>query len=42
MVKQLSDINLSLSDVALRYITSKRGRIDIRGPVFIGIYSKYV
>ncbi|MCX8170258.1 MAG: hypothetical protein N3D72_04125, partial [Candidatus Methanomethyliaceae archaeon] len=42
MVKLLSDINLMLTDVGMRYITSKRGKIDVRGPVFIGISSKVV
>ncbi|MDH5807207.1 MAG: O-phosphoserine--tRNA ligase [Candidatus Verstraetearchaeota archaeon] len=40
IAKLLSDINLMLTDVGKRYITSKNGKIDVRGPVFIGISSK--
>ncbi|MBC7112973.1 MAG: O-phosphoserine--tRNA ligase [Candidatus Methanomethyliales bacterium] len=42
MAKLLSDINLRLTDVGMRYITSKGGKIDVRGPVFVGVYSKVV
>lgn len=42
MAKLLSDINLKLTDVGMRYITSKGGKIDVRGPVFIGVYSRLV
>jgi|Deesub1362A_J573_1020465.scaffolds.fasta_scaffold00115_65 O-phosphoseryl-tRNA synthetase len=37
IVKSLSDINLSLDPLALRYIQGKNKKIDIRGPVFITI-----
>jgi O-phosphoseryl-tRNA synthetase len=37
MAKLPSDINIRISDVAERYITGKKKKIDIRGPVFIGI-----
>lgn len=40
MAKLLSDINMRLTDVGMRYITSRGGKIDVRGPVFVGIYSK--
>ncbi len=33
-VKLLSDINLRIDEVAQRYITSNKKRIDVRGPVF--------
>jgi O-phosphoseryl-tRNA synthetase len=33
-VKLLSDINLTLEEVAQRFITSNKKRIDVRGPVF--------
>lgn len=42
MAKLLSDINLRLTDVGIRYITSKGGKIDVRGPVFVGVYSRLV
>ena len=37
VVKGLSDINMRLEDVAMRYITTKGGVIDIRGPVFMRV-----
>ncbi|MGQ9759247.1 MAG: O-phosphoserine--tRNA ligase [Candidatus Methanomethylicaceae archaeon] len=42
MAKLLSDINLRLTDMGMRYITSKGGKIDVRGPVFVGVYSRVV
>ena len=38
-VKLLSDINLVLDKAAQRYITDKKKRIDVRGPVFTTIIS---
>jgi O-phosphoseryl-tRNA synthetase len=40
MAKLPSDVNLRLSDVGARYVSSKHGKIDVRGPVFIGVYSE--
>lgn len=40
MVKLLSDINLKVSEVGLRYISSRQGKIDVRGPAFIGVKSE--
>ncbi|MCS7119710.1 MAG: O-phosphoserine--tRNA ligase [Nitrososphaerota archaeon] len=37
MVRRLSDINLKLSDPVLRYIMSHKKKIDVYGPVFLGI-----
>ncbi|RLI07774.1 O-phosphoserine--tRNA ligase [Candidatus Bathyarchaeota archaeon] len=37
MAKRPSDVNIAVDDVARRYITSRRKRIEIRGPVFVGI-----
>jgi O-phosphoseryl-tRNA synthetase len=37
IVRSLSDINLKLEDVALRYITARSKSIDVRGPVFITV-----
>ena len=36
-VKGPAEVNVRISEVAQRYVTSKRKRIDFRGPVFIGI-----
>jgi O-phosphoseryl-tRNA synthetase len=37
MAKSLGDINLTLDEVARRYITSKEKRISVGGPVFITV-----
>jgi len=37
MVKHPSDINIKISDPARRYITSKKKKIKIDGPVFVGV-----
>lgn len=37
IVRSLSDVNLKLDEVALRYITTYSKSIDIRGPVFITV-----
>ena len=40
MVRRPSDINLQINDLIRYYINSKNKKIDIRGPVFIGITCK--
>lgn len=40
MAKLPSDVNIKVSNVAQRYVTGKRRRIDLRGPVFVGIRAK--
>ncbi len=40
MVNSTSDVNIKINPVARKYITSKKKRIDIKGPVFIGIRKK--
>lgn len=40
MAKLPSDINLKVSDVGIRFISSRQGKVDVRGPVFIGVYSE--
>jgi len=37
IAKLPSDVNIRISDVARRYITGKKRKIDIAGPVFIGV-----
>lgn len=37
MAKHPSDVNIKVGDVARRYITSKKKRIEVAGPVFIGV-----
>ena len=40
MAKNPSDVNIMINDVAWRYITGNNKRIDLQGPVFIGIKAK--
>ncbi len=37
MAKHPSDVNVKIDDVARRFITSKKKKIEIAGPVFIGV-----
>ncbi|MHC1586630.1 MAG: O-phosphoserine--tRNA ligase [Candidatus Hecatellaceae archaeon] len=37
MVKQPSDVNVEIPPQALKYITSKGGRIIVKGPLFLGL-----
>ena len=37
MAKHPSDVNVRVGDVARRFITSKKKKIEIAGPVFIGV-----
>jgi len=40
-VKSPSDINVVVEEVAQRYLTSQRKRIDVRGPVFTTITAEF-
>jgi O-phosphoseryl-tRNA synthetase len=40
MAKLPSDINLKVSDVGIRFISSRQGKVDVRGPVFIGVHAE--
>lgn len=42
MAKNLGDVNLKISEIALRYITGKGKKIAVGGPVFVGIKAKIV
>jgi O-phosphoseryl-tRNA synthetase len=37
VVENLSDVNLKLQDNIRKYITSKGGKIDVRGPMFVTV-----
>jgi len=37
IAKRPSDVNVRISDVARRYVTGKKRKIDVAGPVFIGV-----
>lgn len=41
MAKSLGDINLTLDEVARRYLTSKEKRIEVGGPVFMTIEANF-
>ncbi|MFN4133731.1 MAG: O-phosphoserine--tRNA ligase, partial [Candidatus Hadarchaeales archaeon] len=40
-VKQPSDINIEIDEVAARYITGKRKKIDVRGPMFTTVVATF-
>jgi len=40
MAKLPSDINIRVSEVGVRYVSSRHGKIDVRGPAFVGVYSE--
>ena len=40
MAKLPSDVNIRISDVGARYVSGKQGKVDVRGPVFIGILTE--
>jgi len=40
IAKLPSDVNLSIDEVGQRYITARKAKIDVRGPVFVGIKAK--
>jgi len=42
MAKLPSDVNVEVDDLALRYITSKKKVVDVRGPVFVGVKAKII
>jgi O-phosphoseryl-tRNA synthetase len=42
MAKLPSDVNIRLSEVGARYVSSRQGKIDVRGPVFIGVRSESI
>ncbi len=42
MCYRASEINIELNDIILEYIHSKQKKIDIRGPVFIGLSFKVI
>ena len=39
MAKLPSDINLKIDEYAMRFITDNKKKIDVRGPVFLGVRS---
>jgi len=40
IVRSGADINVKIDEVAMRYVTSRKKKIDIRGPVFITVVGK--
>jgi len=37
VAKSPADVNIKIGDVAKRYITGKRKKIEVKGPVFVGV-----
>jgi O-phosphoseryl-tRNA synthetase len=42
IVRSGADINIKIDEVAMRYITAMKKKIDIRGPVFITVVAKWI
>ena len=42
MARRLSDINLELSEIARRFITNRKKRINVTGPVFLGVRGEMI
>ncbi|MCW3130125.1 MAG: O-phosphoserine--tRNA ligase [Methanophagales archaeon] len=42
IVRSGADINIRIDELAMRYVTSRKKKIDIRGPVFITVVAKKV
>ena len=42
MARRLSDINLELSEIARRFITNRKKRINVTGPVFLGVRAEII
>jgi len=42
LAKRPSDVNITVDDVARRFITSKHRRIEVKGPVFVGIRAEII
>ncbi len=40
IVRSGADINIKIDELAMRYVTSKKKKIDIRGPVFITVVAR--
>jgi O-phosphoseryl-tRNA synthetase len=40
MAKLPSDINVRIEDYAMRFITDRKKKIDLRGPVFLTVRSE--
>ena len=40
MAKRPSDVNINIDEAARRYITAKRRKVEVSGPVFVGIKAK--
>jgi len=42
MARRLSDINLEVGEIALRFITNRKKKIIITGPIFLGIRAEII
>lgn len=42
MARRLSDINLELSEIARRFITNRKKKINVTGPVFLGVRAEII
>jgi len=42
MVRRLSDINLEVSEIARRFITNRKKKINVSGPIFLGVRAEII
>jgi len=42
MVRRLSDINLEVSEIVRRFITNRKKKINVTGPVFLGVRAEII
>ena len=40
MVARAAEVNVQVDDIVLEYIHSKQKKVDVRGPVFVGLTFK--
>jgi len=42
MARRLSDINLEISEIARRFITNRKKKINVTGPIFLGVRAEVI
>lgn len=42
MVYRASEVNLTIDEIVMEYIHSNQKKVDIRGPVFVGLSFKVI
>ncbi|MHC1577662.1 MAG: O-phosphoserine--tRNA ligase, partial [Candidatus Methanospirareceae archaeon] len=42
MVRSGADVNIKIDDLAVRFVTSWKKKVDLRGPVFVTVVAKRI